>query len=255
MKLDLSVSEIEKMYPYFYEMHLHTNVASACGKASPEEMAVACKEYGYTGIVVTEHNWGWNTSVDCYLLISEWDKWIDTYSQAYYRAKKKGDEIGLDVFFGMEAGFNGTEFLIYGLTPDYFIAHPEFRDAKISEMHELVKQGGGVFVHAHPFRDEKYIPEIRLFPEDVDAVEGANGTHVAKTSQHELNPGFDILARDYARKHSLPMTAGSDVHRAVMIGAGIRCKNRIMEGKDLAKLILSGEDYILCDSIDYYWPK
>lgn len=255
MKIDLCVNEIEKEYPYFYEMHLHTNAASACGKSTPEEMAVACKEYGYTGIVVTDHNWRWNTCIDGFLLISEWDKWIDEYSQSYYRAKKKGDEIGLDVFFGMEAGFNGTEFLIYGLTPEYFIAHPEFRDAKISEMHELVNRGGGIFVHAHPFRDEKYIPEIRLFPDDIDAVEGANGTHVGKRSQHVVNPTFDILARDYARQHSLPMTAGSDVHRDVMIGAGIRCKDRIKDGTELAKLILSGENYVLCDSVDYYWPK
>lgn len=255
MRINLSEEEIKKAYPYFYEMHLHTNVSSACGKSSPEEMAVACKEYGYTGIVVTEHNWGWNTSVDCFLLISEWDKWIDTYSQAYYRAKKKGDEIGLDVFFGMEAGFNGTEFLIYGLTPEYFISHPEFRDARISEMHELVNKGGGIFVHAHPFREEHYIPKVRLFPKDIDAVEGANGTHVGKRSQHAINPGFDVSAREYAKKLSLPMTAGSDVHRAVPIGAGIRCKDKIKDGKDLAKLILSGKDYVLCDSENYYDPR
>lgn len=255
MICDMKSENIIKEYPYLYDMHLHTNVGSACGKASPEDMAIACKEYGYTGIVVTDHNWGWNTCIDEWLLIKDFDKWIDAYAMGYYRAKKVGDEIGLDVFFGMEAGFNATEFLIYGLTPEYFKEHPEFRDAKISEWIDLVHKGGGIVSHAHPFREEAYIPEVRLFPDYVDAVEGVNATHTGDKSDHRINPMFDIKAREYARKHGLPMTAGTDVHKTDLIGGGIRTKNKIMGNEDLVNLIKSGSDYVLYDTKAYYLPR
>ena len=49
---------IRKEYPYLYETHLHTSEGSACGRSTGREIAEACKEYGYAGIFVTDHNWG-----------------------------------------------------------------------------------------------------------------------------------------------------------------------------------------------------
>ena len=103
--------EIRERYPYFYETHLHTSESSACGKSTGAEMARACKEYGYTGIFVTDHNWGGNTAVDGDL---PWDSWVDRFCLGYEHAKEEGDKIGLDVFFGYEAGFDATEFLQIG---------------------------------------------------------------------------------------------------------------------------------------------
>ena len=51
-------------YPYLYEAHLHMNTGSACGNNTGAEMMKACKEYGYTGAFVTDHNWGGNTAID-----------------------------------------------------------------------------------------------------------------------------------------------------------------------------------------------
>jgi len=243
---------ITKEYPYFYETHLHTSDSSKCGMSTPEEMAVACKEYGYTGIIVTDHNWGGNTCIDGEL---PWEQFVSEYCKSYERAKKKGDEIGLDVFFGYEAGYNGTEFLIYGIDKEFLIAHEELRDATIEEQFDIVHGGGGIVVHAHPFREEYYIPEVRLFPEYIDAVEGVNATHTSKTSKHPYTPEFDERAREYAKKLNLPMTAGSDVHSTTMIGGGIRTKRRITSINDFTKLILSGVDYVLFDSENYYGAR
>ena len=55
---------IKEAYPYLYETHLHTSQGSACGKAEGAQMARACKAAGYTGIFVTDHNWGGNTAVE-----------------------------------------------------------------------------------------------------------------------------------------------------------------------------------------------
>ena len=40
---------------YVYETHLHTKLGSACGKNTGKEMAIAHKEAGYAGIIVTDH--------------------------------------------------------------------------------------------------------------------------------------------------------------------------------------------------------
>jgi len=252
MKIDTDRENIIKEYPYFYETHLHTNASSKCGQNSPEEMVVAAKEYGYTGIIVTDHNWYGNTCIDRKL---PWDEHIREYCKSYERAKAKGDEIGLSVFFGWEAGYNGTEFLIYGVDKEWLISHPEIKDASVKEQFSLIHSGGGIVVHAHPFREEYYIPEVRLFPEFIDAVEGVNATHTSLASMHVPAPEFDERAREYAKELKLPMTAGSDVHSTKMLGGGIRTKNKLNSIKDFTELILSGDGYILDDSIRFYEPR
>ena len=93
---------------------------------------------------------------------------LERFRRGYDAAKEMGDKIGLDVFFGWEAGYQGTEFLIYGLSPEWMLAHPQLRGASVEEQFALVHEGGGLIIHAHPFREEYYIPRIRLFPEFVE---------------------------------------------------------------------------------------
>ena len=107
------LENLRKKYPYLYETHLHTSEASACACSTGKEMAQACKDAGYTGIIVTNHNWHGNHCIDPSL---PWEKWIREYYRGYEEAGKWGEKIGLDVFFGYEAGYQGTEFLVYGIT-------------------------------------------------------------------------------------------------------------------------------------------
>ena len=51
---------------------MHTNVGSACGRNSGAEMAAACRECGYSGAFITDHNWGGNTAIDRSLPWREW---------------------------------------------------------------------------------------------------------------------------------------------------------------------------------------
>ncbi len=242
--------DIKGEYPYLYETHLHTSEGSLCGRGTGEEMAVTAKECGYTGIIVTDHNWGGNACVDINTLT--WEKWIDEYCRGYHEAKKKGDEIGLQVFWGMEAGFDGTEFLIYGVSPEWFKAHPEIRTAGIKELYELVHNAGGLFIHAHPFREEAYIPEVRLFPELVDGVEAVNATHSNVRSIGHNDPAYDARAIEYARKHKLPMTAGSDIHSTRFLCGGMAFKHKLETIQGFVKAILDGEDYILTNGDNCY---
>lgn len=223
-------------YPYLYETHLHTCNASACGHNTGAEMADAAKAAGYAGIIVTDHNWGGNTCVDRSL---PWEEWIDLFSEGYRQAKQRGDEIGLDVWFGMEAGFNGTEFLIYGVTPEWMKEHPELRDASPIEMSRIVHDGGGICVQAHPYRVEDYIPEIRLFPDIVDGVEMINASN--------RKPEYNSRAISYANENELPGTAGSDIHSVNLLGAGMAFRHKLASYEDFCDAVRFGGDYVMTD--------
>jgi hypothetical protein len=247
-------------YPYFYETHFHTAQSSRCGKDLAADMADACKAAGYTGIFVTDHHWGGNTRPDRTL---PWEEWADAFSAGYYAAKKRGDEIGLDVFYGWESGFTGTEFLIYGLSPEWMKAHPELRTAARSgwpevadpltpeKQYALIHAAGGMVIHAHPFREEPYIPEIRLFPDCVDGVEVINATHSSPLSKSHTSPEYNAKAWAYAKEHGLPVTAGSDIHSVNLFGGGMAFRRRLEGPQDFIHAVLDREDYILSDG--EYW--
>lgn len=244
-----TTERIREVYPYLYETHLHTSQGSLCGKAKGREMAAACKRAGYSGIFVTDHNWGGNTAVDRSL---PWKDWVYQFAEGYREAKEEGERIGLQVFFGWEAGFEGTEFLILGLTPVWLAAHPEIREAGVEEQYRLVKKDGGMVIHAHPFREEAYIPEVRLFPAFVDGVEGMNATHTSPWSVSHKSTVYDGQARAYAGEHALVMTAGSDVHSTTVFGGGTAFSRRITDSKDFVQAVLGREDYVLTDGVSWY---
>lgn len=241
--------KIQKDYPYLYETHLHTSEASACARSTGKEMAQACKDAGYTGIIVTNHNWHGNHCIDRSL---PWEKWIREYYCAYEETRKWGEKIGLDVFFGYEASYRGTEFLVYGITLEWLISHPEIENATIEEQYEWIHEAGGMVIHAHPFREEPYIPEIRLFPKYVDGVEGINATHSHPKSLSHNNPEYDEKAIAYAAKYHLPMTAGSDIHNTSLFGGGVAFRRKLKDIRDYCDAIRGGEDYILTNGVNWY---
>lgn len=236
-------------YPYLYETHLHTMEGSACAHCSGGEMAKACRAAGYTGIFVTDHNWGGNTAVNRRL---PWKRFVEKFITGYERAKAVGEKIGLDVFFGWESGYRATEFLIFGLSPDWMLAHPELWDATIEEQFALVHSGGGIVIHAHPFREEYYIPEIRLFPAYVDGVEGINATHSNSRSLAHNDRSFDDRAVAYARKHDLVLTAGSDIHTTRLLGGGMAFRRKLKDGKDFVSAVKGREDYVLTNGEEWF---
>lgn len=240
---------IREEFPYLYETHMHTREASACAQNSGKEMAGAYKAAGYAGIIITDHNWGGNTCIHNGL---PWKLWVENFVKGYEEAKKEGDRIGLDVFFGWEAGFRGTEFLIYGLDKEWLLTHPEIKTATVEEQYRLVHGSGGMVIHAHPYREEWYIPEILLYPDYVDGVEGINGTHSNSKSTAHNNPEFDRKAVAYAGKHGKPVTAGSDMHTTNLLGAGVAFKTRLHGIQDYIDRIKAGKDYVLTNGEKWY---
>lgn len=218
------------MYNYRYETHLHTTEASACALLSAEEQVRTYKEAGYTGIIVTDHFFNGNSSVPANL---PWEERVDLFCRGYENAKAEGDKIGLSVFFGWEANFKCTEFLIYGLDKAWLKSHPDMLAWSIEEQYQQVHESGGFVVHAHPYRMRPYIEKVRLFPDCIDAVEVYNIGN--------RNEEFDKKALAYARKHKLPMTAGTDSHGYEKCRSGVAFGHKIVDSKDLIDCLKSGK--------------
>lgn len=239
-------------YPYLYETHMHTCESSRCAKNTGEEMAKAYKDAGYTGIIITDHNWYGN---NCIAPDLSWKEWVEEFCKGYDNARKWGEENNFSVFFGYESCYQGTEFLIYGVDKEWLIGHPEIKDASILEQYHLINEAGGMVIQAHPFRKEDYIPQIRLFPEAVNGVEGINATHSNSRSTSHNEKEWDKQAIQYGLLHGFPMTAGSDMHTISLLGGGVAFKRKLTSASDYCKAIMNGEDYLLTDGENWYNKK
>ena len=230
---------------YLYETHMHTSEGSACGCSTGAEMAGAYAEHGYTGIIVTDHFFYGNTALDRRL---PWSEWVNAFCRGYEHAKAEGERRGLQVFFGWESCYDGTEFLIYGLDKAWLLAHPEIRDATVAEQFRLVHEGGGIVCHAHPYREASYISEIRLYPEYIDAVEGMNAANFGKGMKAEPPClEYDNMAVAYAEKYHFPMTAGSDQHSTEMLFGGMVFDRKLKDIHDFVDAVMSREAVRMLD--------
>ena len=225
-----------------WETHAHTREGSACGKASGADMARGCKAAGYDGMFVTDHFYYGNTAVDRTL---PWPEWVRQFCLGFYHAKEAGDQIGLRVCFGWEYSWEGSDFLTYGLPPEWLLAHPETITVEPMEYLKLVREAGACIVHAHPFREAPYIPFIKLVPDQIDAVEVYNGGNYAEI--------YNTRAAWYAENYGFLQTSGSDTHRMDDFTGGILTECLIRSTEDypemlrsggIAGLILKGQDCI-----------
>lgn len=212
---------------YLYETHLHTYPVSKCARADVKEVVEFYKSLGYSGIFITNHFIDGNIDVDRTL---SYDERIEFYFSDYERAKLLGEEIGLDVFLGVEMSYRGTDFLVYGLDKAWFLSHPEIEGMKKTDELTLMANEGALIIQAHPFREASYIDHIRLFPRHVHGVEIYN----ANRSDFE-----NKLAEQYAKNYSLLSFAGSDNHvgkKQVVLG-GMRFKSKIKDEGDFVQRI------------------
>lgn len=185
---------------YRYETHLHTLPVSRCAHASIRENLEFYKKLGYEGVFITNHFIDGSINIDKSL---PYEERVRFFFSDHKEALRIGEEIGLSVFFGLEMSYKGTDFLVYGLGEDYFLAHPELDGMKKSEQLPVLSEAGGFVVHAHPFREASYIDHIRLFPKCVQGVEVYN----ANRKPHE-----NEMAERYADFYGFYKLAGSDNH-------------------------------------------
>lgn len=196
---------------YRYETHLHTSQGSACGSSSGNEYIRPYFEAGYSGIFVTDHFFGGNTAAP---READWQTKLKVYCSGYQLAletaeqfnkenRTMGTEQNFQVFFGIEQTFDGDDYLVYGLTPQWLFDHPEVERMNHEQMFQAVNSVNGLMIQAHPFRLRDYIRAIHIHPREVHGVEIYNAGNTPEENE---------LAEHYARIYNFPTTSGSDIH-------------------------------------------
>lgn len=216
---------------YKYETHLHTFPVSKCAGATVEESLNFYKNLGYDGVFVTNHFIDGNINIDRSLPYADR---IEFYFSDYEQALEIGKKLGIKVFCGIEMSYGGTDFLVYGLSKEWFLAHPEIEGMKKSEELSLLVENGALVIQAHPFREAPYIDHIRLFPRHVHGVEIINANR--KESEN-------ALAKIYAEHYELLPFAGSDNHAADRQKslAGVEFEEPISDVDDFIEKVLCGK--------------
>lgn len=211
-----NLDNINGKYKYKAETHLHTSQASACAWNTGAEMARAYENSGYCAIVVTDHFFNGNSSIGRVGSDGKnyaWDKRISLFMKGYEDAKREGDKIGLDVYFGFEYNSSGTEFLIYNYGEEKLRNYPEIVSDKLETVLAKIRNEGGFIIHAHPYREAPYISQPgRLFPDYADAVEVINA--------HNRN-ALNKLALEYAEEYNLIKFSGTDSHSVMSHDGGL----------------------------------
>ncbi|MDR1669008.1 MAG: PHP domain-containing protein [Oscillospiraceae bacterium] len=216
---------------YQYETHMHTSPVSYCASVSPEEQVRAYKDRGYAGIIVTDHFFNGNSACPKGL---SWEDAAAFFLSGYERAKTEGDKIGLDVFFGMEYAVFGTEFLTYGLTPEFVRTNPAMDKLSPREFSALVRANGAYLAQAHPYRTGSWIQNP--YPVDPALIDGVEIYNVC--SGNETTNG---MARQFARRHKLPAQAGTDSHSAELpFTSGIALREKARNIFDIIEAIKTG---------------
>ncbi|NLX93938.1 MAG: histidinol phosphatase [Clostridiales bacterium] len=145
----------------------------------------------------------------------------------------QGQKIGIDVFFGWEYSYLGTDFLTYGLDKNRLLNHPDLLELDVNDYLDFVRSEGGFVVHAHPFREGRHIAMIRLFPRQVDAIEVTNANR--KDFENER-------AKEFAENYDLLQIVGSDNHQGAQERlCGIKLNRPLTDIMDMINAIKNKE--------------
>lgn len=222
---------LSKEYPYRIELHAHTNPASPCGKASPEEAVQLYLDAGFDGMVITNHY-----SRAAFGDVSR-EEIVGAHMSDYQRACKAAEGTKLKVYLGVEVRFNenGNDYLIYGVDRALLETLYDYFDRDLATFRAEVKLPDSVFVQAHPYRDV-------CTPADPALLDG-----VEVFNMHPNHNSRPALAALYARENGISLlTAGTDFHHVkpgYIAAAALRCKALPENSFALAELLRSG-DYI-----------
>ena len=212
---------------YRIDMHVHTSEVSPCGSIPAAEIVPLYKGRGYDGVIITDHFY------DGYFKRQKNLKWpqkIANFLRGYEVAHGMGESCGLDVFAGMEIRFTDSpnDYLVYGVTPEFLCAHPEMYALGLRAFRKIAREAGLLIYQAHPFRPGLTPAEPAL----LDGIEVYNGNLRHNSRDH--------LAHDYALKHNLLMSSGSDFHELEDTArGGVLLSRRPLSNADLVAILRS----------------
>lgn len=226
---------------YKYELHCHTARTSACSSLSAEDMVELYLANGYDGLVVTDHFLNGNTTVHRELPDGTYEQKVELFCKGY-EGVKEAAKGRLNVFFGLEVSYLGTDVLVYGADKESLKAFPEIPSMDLRSFADFCREKGFLAVQAHPFREAPYIDHIRLYP-GYEGVEVRNAT---------CNARCNALGLCYAEAYGKVKMGGSDLHHAnqKMI-SGMAFDEKAETIEQLMSLIRSGTGEVIFQPNQY----
>lgn len=218
---------------YKYELHCHTAGVSQCASIKPSELVRHYEEFGYDGIVLTDH-YSPLTFYKNYLCPQ---RDIDRYLSSYRELKEYCGR-SFTVLLGMELRHYATanDYLIYGVEEDWLRVQKNMLLWNEKKAYEIVHKQGYLLYQAHPYR-----PFITRCKTDyIDGIEVYNGHTTAERNKEAFR---------WAEASGMPMISGSDCHSPTDSSkGGIETDVKIENNAELLSVLKSGKYNILGDN-------
>lgn len=189
------------------------------------------KEIGFSGFALTNHFLHGNTGIDRKL---PWKDFVNSYSSYYYNALETAQKLDFDLLFGVEEGYaQGKEFLVYGISPDILLAHPELQNYGIENWTKVVRENNGFIAYAHPFRNRSYVPDPYTMP-DISLVDGLEIYNMGNDQSDN-----ELAVKTFKNSGKI-LIAGGDIHSTNFNDTfGIQASERIQTTEQLAEVLKS----------------
>jgi predicted metal-dependent phosphoesterase TrpH len=179
------------------DLHVHTNVGSYDSSLSPLELIQKGKASGLDGVVVTEHDRGWDLNL----------------------ARQLGRDHDFLILCGMEVSTDLGHILVYGL--EEYVSGIIYAET----LRKVVDHVGGMMFAAHPYRKAFFqtngrweAPKPPLTVQeaaDRALVQLVDGLEVYNGATGERENGLAVAVSDYAGLNGI---GGSDAHSELGLG-------------------------------------
>jgi len=183
------------------DLHVHSKYSFDSLMKVDKIIKIAIRR-GLNGIAITDHN----------------------TMEGIFKAVKANKNHEFKIIPASEISTNIGDIIGYFITDEI-----KYKDAL--EVIDEIKGQGGIAVLAHPYKRMRTYPAQLI--EKLDAIEGFNARIENKT---RLKKAWEL-----AKKHRLPMTAGSDAHFYFEIGHGMSIFRNASDLEGIKKKIRQGE--------------
>ncbi|MBE6546054.1 MAG: PHP domain-containing protein [Ruminococcaceae bacterium] len=213
-----------------FDLHAHSSGISHCCRIPAEEVIHRALAVGLDGIVLTNHY----QDLRNYFNGGSCDDFARRYVAEYEYAKQWGEKLGCRVLFGVEVTmeqYNNEHLLVYGVSPNFVLVHPDLYDMTQKDLYAAVKAEGGAVIQAHSLRKGS---NVLMDPSFLDGVElnchpGYDGTHAEELAE-------------FAVKHGSILTCGGDYHAdTYRPHCGVSLPDTVQTEADLAAYLRNTE--------------
>ncbi len=213
------------------DLHAHTKAISHCCRADAEAVIKTAKEYGFDGIVITNHY------TNAYFTDDNQKEWVEKYISEWENCRELGSSLGVRIFCGVEVTMEydpRVHILIYGANEGFLRENLTLCDMSQEELYMLCRKNGYAVVQAHPFRGGTTVQDTRF----LDGVE-INCHPLYKNS-------YSDKLWNIAKENNLALTVGCDYHKDTYRAVGgVFLPESINTDKELSDFILTSNSFKL----------